>query len=369
MVFSNLVHRPLRTMISVFAISIEVTLILLIVGLCMSMLNDSADRQKGIGFDVMVSPPGSSFLTGITGAPVSMKVAGKLRELPHVTAVSPIVTHFITTKRLEIIDGIDLNPKSPNDFDKMGLPFRYLAGGPFQGPYDMIVDDLFAEQNHTKIGDHYDVLNQSFRVSGIVEHGKGARRYVPIATLQELLGSEGKASMFFVKTDTPDNAETVVSEIKQTPGMDQYVARSLAEYASLMTVSNMPGLGPFINIVIGISVIIGFIVIFQSMYTAVMERTREIGILKSLGATRLYIVNVVLRESFLLALGGVLLGLIFTAVGSAAINYKFPLNRVMWDSHWVVRAAIIAIVGALLGGLYPALKAAQKDPIEALAYE
>ena len=109
-----------------------------------------------------------------------MKVADKLRELPHVAAVSPIVTHFITTKRLEIIDGIDLDPKSPNDFDKMGQPFRYLAGGPFQGPNDMIVDDLFAEQNHTKVGDHYDVLNQSFRVSGIVEHGKGARRYVPI---------------------------------------------------------------------------------------------------------------------------------------------------------------------------------------------
>ena len=75
----------------------------------------------------------------------------------------------------------------------------------------------------------------------------------------------------------------------------------------------MPGLGPFIDIVIAISVIIGFIVIFQSMYTAVMERTREIGILKSLGATRLYIVNVVLRESLLLAIAGVLLGLLLTA--------------------------------------------------------
>jgi putative ABC transport system permease protein len=369
MVFSNLVHRPLRTMISVFAISIEVTLILLIVGLCMSMLNDNADRQKGIGFDVMVSPPGSSFLTGITGAPVSIKVADKLRTVPHVTAVAPVVTHVITTKRLEVIDGIDLNPNSPNDFDKMGRPFRYLSGGPFQGRYDMIVDDLSAEQNHTKVGDHYEVLNQNFRVSGIVEHGKGARRYIPIATLQDLLGSEGKASVFFVKTDTPDNAETVVAAIKQIPGMDQYVARSLAEYASLMTVANMPGLGPFIDIVIGISVIIGFIVIFQSMYTAVMERTREIGILKSLGATRFYIVNVVLRESLLLAIGGVLLGLALTALGSLVINYRFPQTRVMWDNHWVLRAALIAIGGALLGGLYPALKAAQQDPIEALAYE
>ncbi len=369
MVFSNLVHRPLRTLISVFAISIEVTLILLIVGLCLSMLNDNADRQKGIGFDVMVLPPGSSFFTGISGAPVSIKVADKLRTVPHVKAVAPIVTHFITTKNLEILDGVDLDPNSPNDFNKMGRPFRYLAGGPFQGPYDMIVDDLFAEQNHAKVGDHFEVLNQSFRICGIVEHGKGARRYVPITTLQDLLGSVGKASMFYVETDKPEDAATVIEAVKKIPGMDQYVVRSLAEYASLMTVSNIPFLNSFFNIVIGISVTIGLIVIFQSMYTAVMERTREIGILKSLGASRYYILNVVLRESFALALGGVLLGLVFTGVASTVINYKFPLHRMVWDSHWVVRAAAMAIVSALLGGLYPALKAARKDPIDALAYE
>ena len=369
MVMSNLVHRPLRTLISVFAISIEVTLILLIVGLCMSMLNDSAHRQEGVGFDVMVSPPGSSFLTGITGAPVSIKVADVLRTVAHVTDVAPVVTHFITTGNLEIIDGIDLNPKSPNDFDKMGTPFQYLSGGPFQGPYDMVVDELFAQQHHAKVGDHFEVLNQSFRICGIVAPGKGARRYLPIQTMQDLLGADGKASMFFVKTDSPENAAVVVAAIKKIPGMDQYVARSVAEYASLMTVANLPGLGPFIDIVIAISVIIGFIVIFQSMYTAVMERTREIGILKSLGASKLYIVNVVLREALLLAIGGVLLGIVLTWLASLVINYEFPLHRLVWDSRWVLRATIIAVVGALLGGLYPALRAAQKDAIEALAYE
>lgn len=68
-------------------------------------------------------------------------------------------------------------------------------------------------------------------------------------------------------------------------------------------------------------------------------------------------------------MAGVLLGLAITALASAGINYRFPLNRVVWNNHWVVRAALISIAGALLGGLYPALKAAQKDAIEALAYE
>jgi putative ABC transport system permease protein len=160
-----------------------------------------------------------------------------------------------------------------------------------------------------------------------------------------------------------------VAAIKQVPGMEQYVSRSLAEYASLMTVNNIPFLATFFDIVIGIALVIGFIVIFQSMYTAVMERTREIGILKSLGATKWYVLNVILRECFLLAVGGVLFGLALTGLSAMAINHKFPLHKMVWDNHWVVRAAILAIIGALLGGLYPALRAAQKDPIEALAYE
>ena len=71
---------------------------------------------------------------------------------------------------------------------------------------------------------------------------------------------------------------------------------------------------------IGISVVIGFIVIFQAMYTAVMERTREIGILKSIGASKLYIVNVILRETVLLAIGGIVVGVLFSLAARAGIQ-------------------------------------------------
>ena len=80
----------------------------------------------------------------------------------------------------------------------------------------------------------------------------------------------------------------------------------------------------------GISVVIGFIVIFQAMYTAVMERTREIGILKSMGASKLYIVNVVLRETVLLAVGGIVLGIVVSLAARAALAHnRFPLLQVM----------------------------------------
>lgn len=368
LVFSNLVHRPLRSAISVVAIAIEVTLILLIVGLSIGMLNDSAERQKGIGADVMVSPPGASFI-GFSSSPMPMKIGDVLRKLNHVTAVAPVAMQTNTTGAVEIIDGIDLNPNSPNDFNKIGAPFKYLEGGPFQGPYDLLVDDYFADQKQVHVGDKQELLNHEFRVSGIVLHGKGARKFIPLETLQELTGSEGKISMFYVKVDDSKNAPAVAEEIKAVPGMQNYGVRTTAEYMSMMTVQNVPGLSTFINIVIAISVIIGFIVIFQSMYTAVMERTREIGILKSLGASKFYVVNVILRETLLLAVSGIILGFIISYVARFGIRHRFPLMTILMTPDWAVKAAVIAIVGALLGAIYPALKAAQKDPIDALAYE
>ncbi len=369
MVFSNLVHRPLRSAISIVAIAVEVTLILLIVGLSVGIMNDSAERQKGIGADVMVSPPGSSFISGITGAPVSIKVADRLRKVEHVTAVAPVITQLNTGGNVEVLFGIDLKPGSPNNYNNIGNPFRYISGGPFEGPDDMLVDDFYANQKNAKVGDQVELLNHTFRICGIVEHGKGARKFLPIDTLQDLIGAQGKATRFYVKLDDSKNADAVVAAIKQIPGMEKYSVRSLAEYLSLMTVNNFPGFSTFIEVVIGVSVIIGFIVIFQSMYTAVMERTREIGILKSLGAGKFYIINVILRETLVLAIGGIIVGLIVSYGARAGILHKFPLMRVQMTPEWVIKAAIIAIVGALLGAIYPALKAAQKDPIDALAYE
>jgi putative ABC transport system permease protein len=137
----------------------------------------------------------------------------------------------------------------------------------------------------------------------------------------------------------------------------------------MMTPSHLPGFRPFIGVVIGVSLVIGFLVIFQSMYTAVMERTREIGILKSMGASKLYVVNLVLRETILLAIGGIVVGIVVSLLARMGIEQRWPLIHIDRSNDWIVRAAIVAIVGATAGAIYPAYKAAQKDPIDALAYE
>jgi putative ABC transport system permease protein len=208
MILNNLVHRPVRTLIGVIAIAVEVVLIVVIVSLSLGMLNDSKQRQEGIGGDIIVKPPGSSFLSGITGAPVSTKIADVLRKLPHVTAVAPVIVQLSTTGTLEVIYGIDQN------FEKLGAPFHYLEGGPFTGPDQVLVDDYFASQHNVHAGQTINILNHDVTVTGVVEHGKGGRKFLPMTTLQEWIGAEGKVSTFYVKVDEPGNVDMVMDEIK-----------------------------------------------------------------------------------------------------------------------------------------------------------
>src|SRR5438874_5603452 len=362
MIVSNLAHRPVRSAISILAIALEVTLILMIVGFALGMLHDPRSRQAGIGPDAIVLPPGSSNIISLSDAAIPVKIADILSKLPHVTVVSPVILKVSAAGALQTLWGIDLQ-----SFDAL-RPFIYLKGGPFQGPDDILVDDIYTNGKHVKIGDTVELFNHNFRVAGIVAHGKGARLFVPLATLQELNGTPGKAVNLYVKADNSAEVDSVVNEIKNVPGMSSYTVQPMRDYLSMLTPDNIPMLSTFIRIVIGISVTIGFIVIFQAMYAAVMERTREIGILKSLGASRFYIIDAILRETALLAVGGIIVGILISFATSATIEKRTTLP-VDITSAWIIRAVVISIIGSLAGAIYPAFKAAQKDPIDALAYE
>ena len=364
LVLGNLVHRPIRVAISVLAVAIEVIMILSISGVFIGQVSGSRANSTGIGADLFVQPPNSSFLTAVGGAPVSAKIADVLRKLPHVAVVSPVISQMSTMGSVETIWGIDY------DSYNALRPFKLLAGTPFQGPNDVIIDDYAARRDQGyHVGDTIQIFNHPFRICGIVEHGKGGRKFIPIRTLGALNGAENNASLFYLKSDNPANEQLIRDEIHAVPGLSQYQVRTLDEVLSQMTPDRLPGFNIALRVVISIAFIVGFLVIFQSMYTAVLERTREIGILKSLGASKLYIVNVVLRETALFSIAGIIVGLALTFVIKAGLNQRFPTLPFPVEVPWMLSTAALAFIGALLGALYPAWKAAQKDPIDALAYE
>jgi putative ABC transport system permease protein len=365
LVLGNLLHRPLRSSISILAVAIEVTMILSIVGIMVGMIQGSRTQTNGIGADLIVRPPNQTFLVGVSGAPAPAKIADVLRKLPHVAVASPAIQQISTQTAVETIWGIDFQ-----SFNAL-RPFVFVSGGPFQGPNDVIVDDFFARGGGKvyRVGDSIPILNHTFRICGIVEHGKGGRKFLPIKTLGALLGAENNATLFYVKTDNPDNEALVKQEIQAVPGLSAYQVQTVQEVLSMLTPDHLPGFNIALHIVISIAVVVGFLVIFQAMYTAVLERTREIGILKSLGASQIYIVNLVLRETAFLSLVGIVLGIGAAFLIKTGMGIRFPTQPFPISPGWIISATLIAFSGALVGASYPALKAARKDPIEALAYE
>jgi putative ABC transport system permease protein len=277
---------------------------------------------------------------------------------------SPVIQKLNTTGKIEILYGIDYP-----SFNAL-KPFVFLSGGPFQKPDEVMVDDVFASADGGhRVGDTIVIMDRPFRISGIVQHGKGGRKLLPIDTMGEMMGAEGKASLFYVKCDDPANENLVIQEIHDTRGLQDYPVETVDEWLEEMTPDKIPGFNIALHVVTVIAVIVGFLVIFQSMYTAVLERTREIGILKSMGASKLAIVGMVLRETAVMAVAGVLVGIAGTYGVRLLLAHIFPTQHFEITAPWLLQGALIAFAGALCGALYPAWMAARKDPIDALAYE
>ena len=223
--------------------------------------------------------------------------------------------------------------------------------------------------NHAKVGQTINLLNHDFRIAGIVEHGKGARMFIPLATAPGHDGRTGQSVDLLCQVHRPGLHRTNRRRHPELYWLHNYAIMPIKEYMALMTSNNLPGLNYFITAMIGIAVGIGFLVIFLSMYTTITERTREIGILKSLGASKTYIISVILREATLLTVVGIIAGFIGSVIMRKVLIGLFPTLPVELTWDWRLYAAGLALIGSMVGAFYPALRAARLDPVDALAYE
>src|SRR6202167_165410 len=357
LVVNNVLHRPIRTIVSVIAVGVEVALVILIVGLTSGMLQETAKRIEGVGADIMLQPPSASLFLAFSGAPMPIKIADKLRELKDVQAVPPVLLQFSSSGGVDIIYGID-----PQSFRNVSGGFVFVAGHDMQGPDDLLMDDWAAKAKNVTVDSTFRLLDHEFHVAGIVEHGKGARPFCTPPPLQDLSGSRDKASIFFIKCTRPDLTQAVMDEMR--PIFPGYEIRPLKDFLSLMTASNLPGLDAFIKSMIALAVSIGFLVILLSMYTTVIERTRDIGILKAIGASKGYIIRALLGETVFICAIGIVVGVGMSYVARSLFLDSFPTLSILITPEWIVRSALIALVGGLLGASYPAWLASRQDAIE-----
>jgi putative ABC transport system permease protein len=361
LVIENLKYRWVRTLLSALVVGVQVMSILTLIGLSQGLLQDSAQRSRGTGADIFLKP-GAQGVISLNSAPVSEKFVGFVAKQPHVVQAVGVLSAAV--ELWTAMNGVDI-PK----FEKISGGFRFVAGGLPRGPDDLLVDESYARQNHLRIGQMVPLLNHQWHLSGIVEGGMLARFVVPIKTLQDVTGNSNRISQILVKVDDPALADQVVSQLNSTL-QGQLRAVSLAELLATYTINSLPQLRVFINVITILAVVVGFLVVFLSMYTAVIERTREIGILKALGAKPFTIVDMLVREAIVLALAGCVIGIFLTFVARQLVSTFLPASlTVISVPEWWPKAAAIALTGALLGAIYPGLKAARQDAIEALAYE
>lgn len=232
----------------------------------------------------------------------------------------------------------------------------------------MIVDDVEAQSKQYHVGQTVTLFGQEFQLVGIFEHGAGSRIYMDLGILDGLAGSPNKAAVFYVKAAPNVDKDAVVARLQEmAPG---YTVQSMSDYLTLFTASEIsPALPVFQKVMVGIAVAIGFLVIFLSLYTTVLERTREIGILKALGASRNYIVRAILRESELLTGLGIVVGTALAYGLWKLLEHTYPSLTIEMTWKWIGFGAVIALASSAVGALYPAYKAAGQDAIAALAYE
>jgi putative ABC transport system permease protein len=360
LIFANLGHRPVRTLLSVLAIAVEVTMILTLVGVSYGTLDGTAERARGVGADILFRPPGSSVI-GLSSAPMSDKLPALLMREPHV--VFAMGTMVQPLSGFDTINGLDLD-----DFRKLNGGFRFLQGGPLVSDDDVIVDEFYAQQKHLHVGDTIELINHTWKVSGIFQSGKLARICVKLPVLQALTGNPGHISQVYIKLDNPARAQEVVDALRlKYAGYQIY---TMEYFTSLLSINSVGLLKNFIGVVIGVAVVVGFIVVFMAMYTAVLERTREIGILKAVGGSSGLILKILFRETLLLALLGSALGIALTYGTQWLMRHVIMASLVQETVYgWWPIATGIAIAGALVGAVVPGVKAVRQDVTEALSYE
>jgi putative ABC transport system permease protein len=359
MFWGNLAARPLRCFLSILAIAIQVVLVLMIVGMTSGVLSDWGKRVEGVGADIVVQSPNASIFFAFSTPVLQESFGDEIEKLSGVDEVAPTLM-MSDPKTMMVIYGVDYKR-----FNALSRGFIFRSGQPFTAPDEAIADDIVAQTRRLKVGDTVTLINHPFRISGIVVHGKGARFYVPLKTAQDIMGAENRVSVFFVRSK--GNTADTRSQILQLNA--QNTVRSMSEYVSLMSSSKLPELKPFIRTMVVLGIVVSFLVVLMNMHTMVMERTREIGILKALGFTRLEITEMLLGETALLAVVGGLTGIVITFLAQAILKQTLPSLPIQISVGWVFASIGLALLGAALGATVPAIRASSYDPVEALAYE
>lgn len=362
LVTSNIRQRPIRTLVSVAGIALGVSLVMLFTGLARGMSNDLQRRASNVRAELIFMRPGSVQLTSNT-ANLDTRYVERLKAIEGIEEALPVFRHIYQGSKgfgFEQIDGVNWEGYARMNDIKM------VEGRGPQGPNELVIDATKARNSNLRVGDTIKPLGtDDFRIVGIYSPESGARVKMSLEAMQQALETEGKCTFIFLKLRNPDQLNEVAARINQAlPGNTIQPTREV--FTSFE--KNIPYLGVFLRVLVGLAAVVSALVVMLAMYTTITERTREIGILKAMGASRGYIVGVIEKEAILISVIGLIAGFVLSLIAGYFIQKAYGLVfEYSWQ--WALVAAAIGIIGGVLGALYPAWRASNLDAVNALAYE
>jgi len=362
LVFSNIKHRPARVLVSVGGIGVGVFLIVFTVGLAHGVLREHGKSEASMGAEIMVRPSGMLGLGGAENFGLPVWRAEEIARLDGVRAAVPIGQNTVNSDSgfgLRLIDGIPFDQYA----EIAGL--RITEGRKLVAGDEAIVDEVWKKEHRASVGSTIQLYERPFRLVGIYRPPGGAGTKIPLATMQEQLGGEGRCAAVLVACVNPDQPEEVAARIHERfPDSQIIFTRDLPE----LYAAGVPALNVFIKVVVSVATAISLLVILLAMYTTVTERTRQIGILKSLGMSKATIVWLIEQEAIFISLLGVIVGVVMTIAARFALMRASLLN-IEIEPRWIGISLLTGLLAGTVGALYPALRAASQDAVEALSYE
>jgi putative ABC transport system permease protein len=371
LVLSNMSHRPARTIVSIFGIGVGVLLIIFTVGLAHGVLRERGRRESNIGAEIMVRASGTFSMSGSQPFALPVSRAKELAGVEGVRAAVPIGQNIVKSDSgfgNRLVDGIPFDEYADLTHLTIKEGAAFTPCAPTSSPDckdQAMVDTVWLNDRKASVGQTVELYERPFRIVGVYEPPGGGRIKIPLSTMQEQVAGEDHCTAVLVACANPAEQEQVASRIRQQFPTDQIIfTRDLPE----LYASSVPALNIFIKVVVAIASAISLLVILLAMYTTVTERTRQIGILKSLGMSKGTIAWVIEKEAILVSLLGVITGILLTLILRFAVMRTTTLV-VEIEPQWIIVSFAVGLVGGTIGALYPALRAARQDAVEALGYE
>ena len=407
--WANLMHRKLRTALSALAVGLGIALLLVSKGLANGSIAEVGQRMQSVNAELVILPAQDNIIF-TNGAPFPGIFERHIARQTdaHGPLAATVIPVFFGQVRMggqqQRLFGVDpgqmelfLGPRrvidgqifdrafafaewanrrlepAPELIDAVPLSDNQLADG-----LELVIDDRLrragqmdaelGERRPYRLGDQIRLMGKPFRIVGIVEAGVAGRVFAPIQTLREMLnGGEPWSSMFFVKLrDGVDPA--VAADLFQQALGDEARVELKSDYGRLLHQS-FAQVSMYMTASSGLALVVCFLFILLTMYTMVIERTREIGILKSLGVTRFGLIRLSIAEALVVSVTGVVIGIGLAYLAKWGIGVAKPLLTVDLHVGLLAAAVLLGVVGGVLSALYPGYRAARLEPAAALSYE